>query len=491
MCKNMASLAEQFLNDVGSDSEEESQSDASSASEKNESPTVAPSPIPASLSDELDSLKAQVLALTPTPTDISAEYPLVIRCAAIIADIDHQVRSIHSLLLVAYKPRFPELETLIFNPLDYARVARLAANQKDLKSLDLSSILPSGTVITLQLTASTSSGRLLTPPELTKVYSLCDALTRLDEWRFFLLQHVERRARFMAPNLVAIVGGAVAAKLMGLAGGLKPLAQMPSCNLKVMGKQPKSLQGTSSATTRLHEGVIFTCPLVTNLPKQHRSKAGDVVSGKACLAARVDACRESRDGAIGKGLRHTLEEKFAKWQEPPPAKTAKPLPIPGDETKRRHRGGQRARKEKERLGITDVRRLANRLKFGEEEQTIGNNLESEGFGMLGKEGSGKLRIRSKKTDTVSVAAKRRLAKQQKREGKSEAEILGITSRSELSNQTDLLGVIFAPESASADTKKADEKEAKSTYFSASTPFLGVEKRDRKISKTSHKDKDTK
>lgn len=37
----------------------------------------------------------------------------------------------------------------------------------------------------------------------------------------------------LAPNLSAIVGTTVAAKLLGVAGGLNALAKMPACNVQV------------------------------------------------------------------------------------------------------------------------------------------------------------------------------------------------------------------------------------------------------------------
>jgi U4/U6 small nuclear ribonucleoprotein PRP31 len=48
-----------------------------------------------------------------------------------------------------------------------------------------------------------------------------------------------------------------------------------------------------------------------------------------------------------------MAAKIEKWQEPPPAKTSKPLPAPDAEVKKR-RGGRRLRKMKERYGLTDV-----------------------------------------------------------------------------------------------------------------------------------------
>jgi hypothetical protein len=59
-----------------------------------------------------------------------------------------------------------------------------------------------------------------------------------------------------------------------------------------------------------------------------------------------------------------MQKKVAKWQEPPPAKQTKVLPAPDMEPKKR-RGGRRARKYKERYGLTDVKKVRSRLGSGD------------------------------------------------------------------------------------------------------------------------------
>ena len=89
--------------------------------------------------------------------------------------------------------------------------------------------------------------------------------------------------------------------------------------------------------------------------------------------------------------------KIDKWQEPPPAKQAKPLPVPDLEPKKR-RGGRKKRAQKERYGVTDMMKLANRVNFNQPEEEIG--LTGEGMGLLGSEGSGKLRVAMKATKNL-------------------------------------------------------------------------------------------
>lgn len=45
----------------------------------------------------------------------------------------------------------------------------------------------------------------------------------------------------LAPNLSAIVGTTIAAKLLGVSGGLNALAKMPACNVYVRQALPRNL----------------------------------------------------------------------------------------------------------------------------------------------------------------------------------------------------------------------------------------------------------
>ena len=89
-------------------------------------------------------------------------------------------------------------------------------------------------------------------------------------------------------------------------------------------------------------------------------------------------------------LQEDIEKKIEKWQELPPAKVKNVLPVPDMEPKKR-RGGKRARKAKEQYGLTEVAKEANRMKFGEAEEEILDGEDVVGLGMVGKDGSGKLR----------------------------------------------------------------------------------------------------
>ncbi|MGH0173939.1 UNVERIFIED_CONTAM: hypothetical protein FKN15_066466 [Acipenser sinensis] len=275
---------------------------------------------------------------------------------------------IHKFVRDKYSKRFPELESLVPNSLDYIRTVQELGNNLDKckNNENLQQILTNATIMVVSVTASTTQGSLMFTP-------LSSA---------------------------------------GVAGGLTNLSKMPACNLMLLGAQRRSLSGFSTTSLLPHTGYIYHSDIVQALPtdlrrkaarlvsakctlaarvdsfhestdgKDLRRKAARLVSAKCTLAARVDSFHESTDGKVGYDLKEEIERKFDKWQEPPPVKQVKPLPAPLD-GQRKKRGGRRYRKMKERLGLTEIRKQANRMTFAED---LGFSL-----GQLGKSGSGRVR----------------------------------------------------------------------------------------------------
>jgi U4/U6 small nuclear ribonucleoprotein PRP31 len=119
--------------------------------------------------------------------------------------------------------------------------------------VDLNGVLPSAVIMSVLITATTTSGQTLTDAAWATVERACDLADRLEEARkkvgpscpthkvvFFdaclftqIFMYVSSRMNVLAPNLSAIVGTTTAAKLLGVAGGLVGLAKMPSCNVHV------------------------------------------------------------------------------------------------------------------------------------------------------------------------------------------------------------------------------------------------------------------
>jgi U4/U6 small nuclear ribonucleoprotein PRP31 len=214
----------------------------------------------------------------------------------------------------------------------------------------------------------------------------------------------------------------VGAQLLAGAGGLSALSRAPSCNGQVMGSKrrtsggggggggaPRAAAAAAVERPHKHAGVIFECALVTEAPHALQRRAAKTLAAKVVLAARMDAFGEGRGGGGGAALLAGVAAKVAKWQEPPPPRAHKPLKAP-DEVKKKRRGGRRARAMREKLGVTDVRREANRLAVSGGHHEYGDFSMGVEAGMLGTgaTATGRLRVEAKAQKRIlgAGAAKR-------------------------------------------------------------------------------------
>ena len=334
------------------------------------------------------------------------EYHLLTQSNTLSTSIDTEIILVHKFIRDHYSIRFPELETLVGNPLDYAKVVTIIGNGpmdgESMKALQASndnrlgttlrSVLDGPSVMIVTVEATTTKGREMTPVELERVMRACEMTLALDKAKKTLTDYVQSRMNLFAPNLTALIGSLTAAQLLNFAGGLTGLAKTPACNLPPLGSKKQSGTGFSTNVGVRQQGFLYHSPIIRGIPNDLKRQAMRIVSAKVVLAARVDRVHNSTDGSTGEELKAACLERLEKLTEPPPNKGQRALPAPDDKPARK-RGGRRARKAKEATAMTDLRKAQNRMAFGKEEKEVGYGTGegTKGLGMIGQANDGRIR----------------------------------------------------------------------------------------------------
>ncbi|XP_023329470.1 U4/U6 small nuclear ribonucleoprotein Prp31 [Eurytemora carolleeae] len=407
------------------------------------------------------------------------EYLLIVEANNLAADIDHEMNTVHKYARDVYTKRFPELESLVVQPLEYLMTAKELKNElENVKNNEtLLQYLTQATIMVVSVTASTTQGKPLNKEELDIVESACDMAIELAETKRKIFEYVESRMAFIAPNLSAIIGANIAAKLLGAAGGLTNLSKMPANNISLLGQQKKVSTGFSTATQLPHTGFIYYSQIVQDVPPDLRRKVARLVGTKCTLAARVDSFHQSTDGHVGLEYKEELEKKVDKLVEPPPVKNIRALKAPMDAPKKK-RGGRRVRQMKERYAVTELRKQANRMTFGELEDDSYQSDLGATRGNIGKGGIGG-GIRMAQVDErtkvrISQTLKKNLQKQQAVWG-------GMSSIGRKHTSGTASSVAFTPvqglEIVNPVAMEKKVAEANAKYFSATSGFRSVKKMD--------------
>ncbi|KAJ9080775.1 U4/U6-U5 snRNP complex subunit prp31 [Entomophthora muscae] len=310
------------------------------------------------------------------------EYKLIVTANSLVAEIDTELVTVIKYIRDLYDARFRGLDTLVTNPLAYVKTVKAIGANEDVRKVDFSGFLVATTVLSINIANKGLPTSTLTPEALEEVNIACDMALELESTQQKLVAFVESRMTFIAPNLSAVVGTTTAAKLLGAAGGLDALSKIPACNLMALGASKLANTGLSKISNKNRSGYIHYSETVMSAPPDLRSKLVRIVSNKAVLAARIDRSQQFRDGSSGRTLRQEIKKKVEGMLQPPPMKNIKALPIP-DEGPKKRRGGRRMRSIKESMAVTELRRAANRVNFGEQEDEAHGIDSMIGLGTMG------------------------------------------------------------------------------------------------------------
>ncbi len=322
------------------------------------------------LQDTLGKLREFALGLSSSKvTEVSESPDLhIIQAINSLDEIDKIANGLSSRLREWYGLHFPELDNIIDSINGYAQIVIAGKRESLTKQVFEDAGFPESKVEMLSLISSKSRGGDISDVNLAIVQSIAKQILDFHDLRKKLEEHVESEMALIAPNLSAILGSAVGARILGRAGSLKRVASLPASTIQVLGAEKALFRSLKTGSQPPKHGLLFQHALVHSAPRWQRGKIARAVAAKAVIAARVDV--------YGDGLNETLLEKLnvrvgeigKKYENPTEKDIRKPQSFRrdggnfGDVSRRREdRGGRREdRKYKQRSDSKNKKRK----KFG-------------------------------------------------------------------------------------------------------------------------------
>ena len=309
-----------------------------------------------------------------------------------------------------YSPYFPELPTIVTNSYEYVQSLIVIEENKSLLTSDTKSgikqlkqnlsFLPNNVLMALTFMLSSSNVIKSTSTNET-LKTTYDKILSIFNSKNILLNFISNHMKFLAPNLTLLLGAEISAKLVTEAGGLQELARTPSGNILNMGRHELNLEGFSTMN-KFNNGFLTELKEYKNAIDSMKIKVLRQYENKTALAARKDAfinkSKLSPKENYGNELKKLIADKFDRIKNDVQPILKKSLPRPDDKPSKK-RGGKRVRGIKKKFELTEVRKLKNRMKFGEPEAEYRDT--GIGFGMLGVGGIGSsLRVAINKNNII-------------------------------------------------------------------------------------------
>ncbi|KAL9290359.1 putative nucleolar protein 5-2 [Arabidopsis thaliana] len=235
---------------------------------------------------------------------------MIIQAIGLLDDLDKELNTYAMRVREWYGWHFPELAKIISDNILYAKSVKLMGNRVNAAKLDFSEILADEIEADLKDAAVISMGTEVSDLDLLHIRELCDQVLSLSEYRAQLYDYLRSRMNTIAPNLTALVGELVGARLISHGGSLLNLSKQPGSTVQILGAEKALFRALKTKHATPKYGLIFHASLVGQAAPKHKGKISRSLAAKTVLAIRVDALGDSQDNTMGLENRAKLEARL-------------------------------------------------------------------------------------------------------------------------------------------------------------------------------------
>ncbi|GFP97202.1 probable nucleolar protein 5-2 [Phtheirospermum japonicum] len=252
------------------------------------------------------SLSRYKLKFSPDKVDT-----MIIQAISLLDDLDKELNTYAMRVREWYGWHFPELAKIIQDNILYAKTVKLMGNRTNAAKLDFSEVLlPEEVETELKEASMISMGTEVSELDLENIKDLCNQVISLSEYRAQLYDYLKSRMNTIAPNLTALVGELVGARLIAHGGSLINLAKQPGSTVQILGAEKALFRALKTKHATPKYGLIYHASLIGQAAPKHKGKISRSLAAKAALAIRCDALGDGEDNTMGLENRAKLEARL-------------------------------------------------------------------------------------------------------------------------------------------------------------------------------------
>ncbi|XP_015076886.1 probable nucleolar protein 5-2 [Solanum pennellii] len=251
------------------------------------------------------SLSRYKLKFSPDKVDT-----MIVQAIGLLDDLDKELNTYAMRVREWYGWHFPELAKIVQDNILYAKAVRLMGDRVNAAKLDFSEILPEEVEAELKEAAMISMGTEVSDLDLENIKDLCSQVLSFSEYRAQLYDYLKSRMNTIAPNLTALVGELVGARLIAHGGSLTNLAKQPGSTVQILGAEKALFRALKTKHATPKYGLIYHASLIGQAAPKHKGKIARSLASKASLAIRYDALGDGQDNTMGLENRVKLEARL-------------------------------------------------------------------------------------------------------------------------------------------------------------------------------------
>ncbi|CAA2986257.1 nucleolar protein 56-like [Olea europaea var. sylvestris] len=239
---------------------------------------------------------------------------MVIQAIFLLDTLDKDINSFSMRVREWYSWHFPELAKIVNDNYLYAKVAKYVEDKSQLSEDKLDGLTDvvgdEDKAKEIIEAAKASMGQDLSPIDLINVKQFALRVMDLAEYRKKLYEYLVAKMNDIAPNLAALIGEVVGARLISHAGSLTNLAKCPSSTLQILGAEKALFRALKTRGNTPKYGLIFHSSFIGRASTRNKGRMARYLANKCSIASRIDCFLEKNTTSFGEKLREQVEERL-------------------------------------------------------------------------------------------------------------------------------------------------------------------------------------
>jgi len=213
-----------------------------------------------------------------------------------------------------YAWHFPELRQVVDDNHLFAQAVKIIQSKSTIvngeKSDELSEHFDELTVKKIISAAKSSMGTDIADLDLINITHFATRVISLSEYRKKLSQYLSKKMNDIAPNLSALLGEIIGARLISHSGSLNSLAKQPSSTVQILGAEKALFRALLSRGNTPKHGLLFNSSFISRASGKDKGRMAKYLAAKTSIAARIDAFSDFSTNLFGTKLRELVEDRL-------------------------------------------------------------------------------------------------------------------------------------------------------------------------------------
>lgn len=239
---------------------------------------------------------------------------MIIQSIALLDQLDKDINTFAMRMREWYSWHFPELVKIVPDNIQYARLVRCIKDKSKVSEEMLSDmnaiLLDEEKAKDVLVAARSSMGTDVSPVDLINIEVFASRVVGLAEFRANLHNYLISKMHAVAPNLAALIGEQVGARLIAHAGSLTSLAKYPASTVQILGAEKALFRALKTKGKTPKYGLLYHSTYIGRAKQKNKGRISRYLANKCTIASRMDCFSEFATDVFGRKLRDQVEERL-------------------------------------------------------------------------------------------------------------------------------------------------------------------------------------